>query len=70
MPPDLFPNTLFRKCIKFASNPSDPPPLFYAPVFYNHTSSFIRRIQEFVQDTKWHKVPLSGEDTKWHNVCN
>ena len=22
------------------------------------------------QDTKWHKVPLSGEDTKWHNVCH
>ena len=20
------------------------------------------------QDTKWHKVPLSGRDTKWHNV--
>ena len=22
------------------------------------------------QDTKWHKVPLSGRDTKWHNVCH
>ena len=21
------------------------------------------------QDTKWHKVPLSGRDTKWHKVC-
>ena len=20
------------------------------------------------QDTKWHKVPLSGKDTKWHNA--
>ena len=20
------------------------------------------------QDTKWHKVPLSGRDTKWHKV--
>ena len=20
------------------------------------------------QDTKWHKVPLSGEDTKWHKA--
>ena len=21
-----------------------------------------------LQDTKWHKVPLSGTDTKWHNI--
>ena len=21
------------------------------------------------QDTKWHKVSLSGKDTKWHKVC-
>ena len=45
---------------------------------YNDSESLVKIIFSLVsychlvppQDTKLHKVSLSGEDTKWHNVCH